>query len=169
MSSFRRKIWIIALLVAVPCVLAPATSLANPLLSGYGGPGQGDQAILGATLLNGPSSGGGGSSSSEVAAGTASALTATEDSTAGSGSGRSRETAHARSGARRSHSAKPSKRAGGTAKSDAVLGTITLRSEDRISNDRLGLSGVDILYILLTLGGLALTGGLTRQLARRTQ
>ncbi len=43
----------------------PAAALAGaPLLSGYGGPGAGAQAILGATLLNGPGSGSSGSGSS---------------------------------------------------------------------------------------------------------
>src|ERR1700736_6516079 len=44
----------------------PTTADAGPLLSGYGGPGQGNQAILGSTLLGGSAggsgtSGGGGS------------------------------------------------------------------------------------------------------------
>src|SRR5271170_1066634 len=42
---------IIALLTA--SALVPAAALAGPLLSGYGGPGQGNQAILGAGLVGG--------------------------------------------------------------------------------------------------------------------
>ena len=42
----------VALLADLSIVAAPAH--ASPLLSGYGGPGQGSQAILGATLLNAP-------------------------------------------------------------------------------------------------------------------
>src|SRR5438309_8805588 len=37
----------------------PATAHAGPLLSGYGGPGQGNQAILGSALVGGSSGGGG--------------------------------------------------------------------------------------------------------------
>lgn len=36
-------------------VFAPTTSAASPLLSGYGGPGAGEQVIIGSALLNGPS------------------------------------------------------------------------------------------------------------------
>jgi hypothetical protein len=46
-------------LFAIP---APAALAGGPLLSGYGGPGAGAQAILGGTLLNGPKGGPGGGS-----------------------------------------------------------------------------------------------------------
>ena len=46
-------------LLAVP---APAALAGGPLLSGYGGPGAGAQAIIGGTLLNGPKGGSGGGS-----------------------------------------------------------------------------------------------------------
>jgi hypothetical protein len=155
----------VASLAIALCALTPTFVCANPLLSGYGGPGQGDQAILGATLLNGPSTGG----SSEASAGTAAALTATESATARSGSGGRRETVGASRRTRRSRSSAPAKKPGQQGKSDNVLGTLTLRSDDSSASDPLGLSGTDILYILLTLGALALTGGLTRQLVRRPQ
>src|SRR5207253_1711120 len=68
MTTHRRIITSVGLLmVAAACT--PAAAHGNPLLSGYGGPGQGNQAILGATLLNGP---GGGGSSGTVAAATSS-------------------------------------------------------------------------------------------------
>jgi hypothetical protein len=47
----------------VPILLAthaPVALAGGPLLSGYGGPGAGAQAIVGATLLNGPKGGSGG-------------------------------------------------------------------------------------------------------------
>ena len=59
MNTHRKIIPIAALAMAFAAV-APASAPASPLLSGYGGPGQGTQAILGSTLLNGPSGGGGG-------------------------------------------------------------------------------------------------------------
>src|SRR5580692_5124645 len=46
-------------LFAIP---APAALAGGPLLSGYGGPGAGAQAIIGGTLLNGPKGGSGGGS-----------------------------------------------------------------------------------------------------------
>src|SRR2546421_57056 len=65
MTTHRRIITSAGLLLAAAACM-PVAAHANPLLSGYGGPGQGNQAILGATLLNG--SGGGGSSGAAAAA-----------------------------------------------------------------------------------------------------
>jgi hypothetical protein len=77
---------------AVAYALVPASALASgpgPLLSGYGGPGAGAQAILGATLLKGPGGGAGsGSGSSGGSPGAASARTnGTTATAATSGSG----------------------------------------------------------------------------------
>ena len=52
---------------AIACIAAtlaasPAAAPASPLLSGYGGPGQGSQVILGSSLVNGSAEGGGGGS-----------------------------------------------------------------------------------------------------------
>jgi hypothetical protein len=58
MKKHRKIISIGCSLVALSAALAP-TADASSLLSGYGGPGQGSQAILGSALLNGPSGGGG--------------------------------------------------------------------------------------------------------------
>ena len=48
--------------LALFVILAPAALAGGPLLSGYGGPGAGAQAIIGGTLLNGPKGGPGGGS-----------------------------------------------------------------------------------------------------------
>jgi hypothetical protein len=48
--------------VAVASLAAPGSALADTLVSGYGGPGAGDQTVLGSTLL--PESKGGGSGGS---------------------------------------------------------------------------------------------------------
>ena len=52
---------------AIACIAAlsaaaamPVAAPAGSLLSGYGGPGQGSQVILGSSLVNGPPKGGGG-------------------------------------------------------------------------------------------------------------
>ena len=62
LGSMRRNRIILGTL-AMPvllAVLAPAALAGGPLLSGYGGPGAGAQAIIGGTLLNGPKGGSGG-------------------------------------------------------------------------------------------------------------
>src|ERR1019366_9479043 len=59
----RHRATTTATLVLALTLTAPAVAGANSLLSGYGGPGEGNQAILGSALLGGPGSGGGGSSS----------------------------------------------------------------------------------------------------------
>ena len=53
MINFRSLIPHVAVLCGL-CLGAPASALASPLLSGYGGPGQGSQVILGSALVNGP-------------------------------------------------------------------------------------------------------------------
>jgi hypothetical protein len=58
MKKHRKIISIGCSLVALSAALASAAQ-ASSLLSGYGGPGQGSQAILGSALLNGPPGGGG--------------------------------------------------------------------------------------------------------------
>ena len=64
MKRHRTTLCTLALAGDGSCVLAPAAAMAGgPLLSGYGGPGGGAQAIIGATLLNGPGSGSGGGGS----------------------------------------------------------------------------------------------------------
>src|SRR5438876_10100556 len=83
--------------------LAPAAANAGPLLSGYGGPGQGNQAILGSTLLGGPgggSSGAGAGSGSGAPAIVPSSGAATPTRASGGSSGprrASRGAAHAQS------------------------------------------------------------------------
>ena len=53
----RRMITPTIALVALSAAM-PVAASASSLLSGYGGPGQGNQAILGSALLGGGSSGG---------------------------------------------------------------------------------------------------------------
>ena len=74
MRSRRIITPIIACLVAVSAAL-PAAASAGSLLSGYGGPGQGSQAILGSALLNGPAGRGAGGGARPGLGATAAALT----------------------------------------------------------------------------------------------
>jgi hypothetical protein len=125
----------------------PTTADAGPLLSGYGGPGQGNQAILGSALLGG-SAGGSGTSGG-----------------GGSGSrGGSSRAAHSRAA---THGA-----AGSSKRADALAGERGASSYPAVeptasrSGPALGLSGADLAYILLAAAALVLTGALTRRIAR---
>ncbi|HEY1834670.1 MAG TPA: hypothetical protein VGG08_09555, partial [Solirubrobacteraceae bacterium] len=97
MRSHRKTTPIAAVLTLALAALAPSAASANPLLSGYGGPGQGDQAIIGAALVNGPgqggSGGGGGGGGGEAPAGSVS-LEASPSVAPASGTTPSRTKAH---------------------------------------------------------------------------
>ncbi|HTA98489.1 MAG TPA: hypothetical protein VK730_12715 [Solirubrobacteraceae bacterium] len=90
-----RKIWISSALALATAllVLAPTTAFAgSPLLSGYGGPGAGEQAILGSTLVGGGaggSSGSGGSGGANLY-GSAGGSTSNVGGTSSTGSGSAR-------------------------------------------------------------------------------
>jgi len=149
----HRTIAPIIVLLATLAGAAPAAASANPLLSGYGGPGVGNQAILGAALLNGGGSAGGGSGPTGQGSGPASVPTIAASSTAGEPvAGRAPHGAAAQgTGAKVSgvsSGAYPASERGGAAPASGTL----------------GLSGQDILFILLALFALAFTGVLTRRL-----
>jgi hypothetical protein len=97
--GMTRKIWISSALplAAAMLVLAPTTAFAgSPLLSGYGGPGAGEQAVIGSTLIGGSRGGGAGGSSSSGGSGgaglpgPAGASTSAGGGTASTGSGSAR-------------------------------------------------------------------------------
>jgi hypothetical protein len=149
----------------VLALAAPLAAQAGPLLSGYGGPGQGNQAILGSTLIGGP---GGGSGSSGGGPEAGAAATAPAQATSGTGT--------AQAGATRTRGASSSSRgAGGAAIAGARAAQPTLAGElgDRSyrgyenagSSSALGLTGADIAYIVLAAAALVVTGLLTRRLA----
>src|SRR5437879_11300009 len=103
MKTRRRRIRRVGLAVVAIGVCWPLPAHASPLLSGYGGPGQGSQAILGSTLFGGS---GGGSSGSGAAPGG-------EGSTASpavSGQGAGASTAGARPGAAPTTTVRPEAR-----------------------------------------------------------
>jgi hypothetical protein len=164
MKSHRKITSIIALAVTLS-VFAPASAPASSLLSGYGGPGQGAQAILGSALLNGPSGRGGGGSGggggSAVVSPTPTAplgAVSTGGQTTGSGPGGHRH-ANARNGNQ-------------TATSGTVAGAYG--SHPRVGasqaaaggNGPLGLSDSAFLFALLALTALLFTGLLTRGLTK---
>jgi hypothetical protein len=133
---------------------APAVAAANSLLSGYGGPGQGSQVILGATLLNSPPGGGQGGAGSTPAGVSPSAggqaVGATSSRACGPRAGEGGQAATDRSA--------------GSARAPSATPAATSSS----STQPLGLSGDDLLYLFVAVGALVVTAALTKQLARRS-
>jgi hypothetical protein len=164
----------LVLLVMLASAIAPAGADANSLLSGYGGPGQGNQAILGSALVGGGAGGGSSSSGGGGSGGEASAgLASIEAKAGGSGSaeggsssggagragGGTTATGHHSSGRASAGSARPYQAPRGVSTSQARVA----------SSPALGLTGADVAYILLALGVLILTAVMTRRLARQPE
>jgi hypothetical protein len=161
----------IVIFVALLAAVLPSAAMANSLLSGYGGPGEGNQAILGSALLNTPKGGGtaggngaGGSAQVSSSQPAESPSSQTSDAPGASKSG---------SGGRAKERAAPSKRGDRGAAARASRGGAVIypaaSSEETTGGSRtLGLSGADFAYIILALGVLALTGFLTMRLTRTT-
>jgi hypothetical protein len=153
----------------------PVAAQGGSLLSGYGGPGQGNQAILGSSLLNGgggPKNGGGGGGGSENgggSAGTGVSSTVGAGNThaqavrGGKGSVASR---HASTTAGRGKQA--TGRVGGASGRVSQVYPASARGAGAGKSETLGISGEDLMYMLLALCGLIFTGLLTRRMARTT-
>ncbi len=152
-----------AVALATAWVALAGVAQANPILSGYGGPGEGSQTILGATLIGGPPSSGGrpaegqtGSSGAAVPAG---------------GSGGAERSGTRRGGGSSRHAAgRPAHHPGSQASANQVPGASGYASAAyRTSAARpvLGVSGEDLLIMLAALIGIAMTGLITRRLAQR--
>ncbi|MEA2214462.1 MAG: hypothetical protein QOK19_23 [Solirubrobacteraceae bacterium] len=150
-----------AVAVLLTCIPAGAASGASTLLSGYGGPGAGNQAILGSTLVggSGKGAGGGGAGSQSVSSASPASIALPQGAATGTSP-------------RRSQPAVPrgtkSSGAGNASKSSAPAYTPTTVSSDRAGGGKgLGLTGGDVVYIVLAFGALALTAAITRRFARR--
>jgi hypothetical protein len=155
----QRTIRLTAAMAAVALsVCAPSAAQASSLLSGYGGPGQGNQAILGSGLLNTPSGGGGsgGGSVSSTSAGSVAAQ-------GGSAAGKRAHKGGAASGKQGSRS-----KAGSSAASPLYLSPGQLQRSRAASTGTsvLGLSGEQLLLTILGLVALVLIGAFTLRLAR---
>jgi hypothetical protein len=164
--------------------LAPAAALAgSPLLSGYGGPGAGEQAIVGATLLAGPrgggSSGGSGgpsnpSGSREELPGSSTGTSETAGTAKGTGSAQAGGSAGSGTGSTSSKAT--SGKAGGKSQTDGSAGASIKRAEVYVypssltsaSSDSsvIGMSSGDVLLLIGTIVGLTLLGAYTLRLAR---
>jgi hypothetical protein len=156
---------ILVLATLIAALTVPAAS-ASPLLSGYGGPGQGNQVILGSALLNGRSGGGGpgGSSGGGTSGGEDLAVPTSQSSAAEPSRRKPASGASGEARAKRPHA--PATRATQDASRSAAAAYVALERE-RGSRPVLGFSGSDLLYVVLGLGVLILTGVLTRRLGGR--
>ncbi len=182
MSAHRTVIFIGALLAALVAAL-PSSALASSLLSGYGGPGQGNQAILGSALVNGPRGGGGsggssgGSSTGPSEAATESSQTGTDEGSASSAGGPSAGGAGS-AGGHHGHAGGASVTKQGTHTKSVPAGdssaSATLSASFYPAAERtpageggaLGLSGSDLVYIILGFAVLVCLGVLTGWLGR---
>jgi hypothetical protein len=172
MTRHQRTISIVVF-VALLVAALPSAALANSLLSGYGGPGQGNQAILGSALLNTPKGGGGGgaggSSSSSDGQAASSQSIETTSSRSSDATGASKSSSARRSGKRATARKRADRDATGRTARDGSVIYPAASSEVTTGGSRtLGLSGADFAYIILALGVLALTGFFTTRLARTT-
>ena len=180
----HRKISLITALLAALVAVAPASAYANSLLSGYGGPGAGNQAILGSALIGGGGSAGGGGSSgssgSTGSTGSTSGAGAAGDgeTTSGGASGQGLEAgakqgaAGKRAGGRQAAGGAVGSGRGHGKASGGAAGAYPVRPLDDVSNPTsagsgaLGFAAADFGYLLLVLAVLGATGLVTRRLAR---
>ncbi|HTA05044.1 MAG TPA: hypothetical protein VK774_01650 [Solirubrobacteraceae bacterium] len=150
-------------------VFAPALGQAAPLLSGYGGPGSGSQAILGSTLIGG----GGGSTSGGGGAATpaGSAEAGGEPSRSSSGSSSGPRHAQTHSGAHSSPQRAGSSRSAAPATQETVATQTARVATDASAGGWQvgGLSGLDLFYVLMIAAFLVLAAVLTGRLARRPE
>jgi hypothetical protein len=172
MESHRRIMIVSALAVAIALpVLVPAAALADSLLSGYGGPGAGNQVLIGSALLNGPGGGGGGGPSGPPGESSGSSRGGERVGAGGSSStavesGRRGE--QVRDGTSRSRRTEGGESPGGAPRAYRTSSFGRASDASAGESETLGLSGGDLLYILLALAGLTLTTILTRRLTHMT-
>jgi hypothetical protein len=178
MTRHRTIILIVGCLVAFGTVPSGVAS-ASSLLSGYGGPGQGNQAILGSALLNRPGGGsgsdGGGSGTDSSSLASSTGTSTSSEAAASSGTGSSTHTGAAgktpssrASGVQRGSQAHRSAARSTSPPSIADVYAAAERGRAVPSTPAFGLSGADLLLIVLVLGMLALIGVLSRWPARVT-
>jgi hypothetical protein len=157
----------------------PAAAPAGSLLSGYGGPGQGSQEIIGASVVNGGSRGGGpsGGGSSGSSGGAAGAVGSATAAAAGGATGTSPAAAApvgSRPGKRAARVTRRAQPIKGQLGSVAAGGTKTLAPAAAVQavpggSSALGLSSASLLYMALALLALILTGLFMRLLVRPVQ
>jgi hypothetical protein len=168
---------------AVFAFVPTAAFAGSPLLSGYGGPGAGEQAILGSTLLNG-SHGDGGSSGSSGSGGAGGADEVGSGTTSGSrvstrpGAGSPSRAKAPGSASGSSGGSKSFKGVGSTSRSSAAGGSTGGRASgastsvyprsaaSAASSSVIGMSSGDVLAFIAVIATLTLIGVFTVRLAR---
>jgi hypothetical protein len=150
---------------ALLALALPATANGGSLLSGYGGPGQGNQAILGATVIGGAAGGSGGGSSSGGGSGSGA-----ESSTSGATS--TPNLALKSSGKGGPHTSSRTKTpngqgSGSSAGARQAPSTLSANEAASVGTPALGISGTDLVYIVLAFAALLLTAAITGRLVRR--
>jgi hypothetical protein len=179
----HRNIPLTLTLLAVFVAFAPSSALADSLLSGYGGPGEGNQAILGSALVGGAGGGGSSNGSSGSSGGstgsTGSTGSSSKDLSGGVTSGGAGEAVSTGASGRGASSGADGRAVGrgtssrsthGQASGGAPRAYTTPSRDDAsqtasVGSQALGLSAADLAYVLLALGALGVTGLLTRRLA----
>jgi hypothetical protein len=162
MTSHRTILMTLISLTTISFAM-PSAVLAGPLLGGYGGPGEGNQAILGSALIgggggSGGASGGSGSNGSAAGAGGAGNGEAVSVGSNGRGSKAGRAGGPA--------TGQTSGSLGGSGKaSDGAARAYPALSRDAGSG-ALGSSADDLLYLLLALVVLLATGVVTKRLVQ---
>jgi hypothetical protein len=151
-----------------------AASAGSPLLSGYGGPGSGEQAIVGSTFLGGPHGGAGSGGSSGSAGSGGAGLSGSGGTLSGGGNSTPTGAGGGRAGSGGSSSARRGAGSGGASQAGAQAGRAgmsafaypsSLRSASA-GSPALGISGGDIVLSAGIIAMLALVGTLTIRLGR---
>ena len=158
--KIARGFWI-ALAVALA---APAFACANPLLSGYGAPGAGSQALLGSALIGGGPRAGGGSGGSS---GDSSAQSIEQPAPAAAAqSAPAGRQATKAPGHRSSHHAARRTASGSSSGASGEPSQIPLVPKSSVHTAAAGLSGGDLALIFAALAMILLTGSLMARLTR---
>jgi hypothetical protein len=175
-----------AIVATAALVLAPATAQAGSLLSGYGGPGEGNQAVLGSALIGGSRGGSGGSGSgdgsgSETSGGSSESDSSSSSGEAGGGSGGTDRGASKGGSARNGAGKGANGATHGDASATGTSGASGAQAQqfasfypaaERVPSGGqgvvLGLTGQDIFLIVLAAVVLIAIGLVTRRLDRPT-
>lgn len=189
MSCKGRIVMVLVSLGLASAAASPVAFAGSPLLSGYGGPGAGEQAVIGATLIGGAGGGSGGGSGSGSSSGSGGSGSTSTDGGSGStgsgttsavtggssagkssgggaaGKGATSATRGNRGGSRTTGSTSVSDEASMGVQTRAFVYPIGLRSASTGSS-AMGISGSDLLLFLAVIASLALVAVATLRLSR---
>jgi hypothetical protein len=171
-ATKTKQLLILAVATAIFSLASAAGALANPLLSGYGGPGEGSQAILGSALIGGPPSSGGpsegqgpGVTISATAPGGSGAAAGSNTASSGASGGSAARHGAGRGAKPRVHATRAAAPVGGNRAGDrSEYSQSAYRSS--AGGPALGFSDGDVLIMLLAMLGIAITALVTRRFAR---